>query len=134
MVLFNHATRELTAKIVFYGPGLCGKTTNLEVLHEKLEKGMAGRLLSLSTAQDRTIYFDLLPVELGNIKGYTVRFQLATVPGQVFYNERASSCSAGSTAWCSSSTRSGRCCPTTSSPQPEGEPEGSRTRSRRCRS
>src|SRR5882672_11012816 len=87
MVLFNHATRELTAKIVFYGPGLCGKTTNLKVLHERLEKGTAGRLLSLATAPDRTIYFDLLPVELGNIKGYTVRFQLCTVPGQVFYNE-----------------------------------------------
>ncbi|MEO6324684.1 MAG: ADP-ribosylation factor-like protein, partial [Thermoanaerobaculia bacterium] len=87
MVLFNHSTRELTAKIVYYGPGLCGKTTNLRVLHERLEKGTAGRLLSLATAQDRTIYFDLLPVELGNIKGYTVRFQLCTVPGQVFYNE-----------------------------------------------
>lgn len=87
MVLFNHATRELTAKIVYYGPGLCGKTSNLRVLHERLEKGTAGRLLSLATAQDRTIYFDLLPVELGNIKGYTVRFQLCTVPGQVFYNE-----------------------------------------------
>lgn len=87
MVLFNHSTRELTAKIVFYGPGLCGKTTNLKILHEKLDKQSVGKLLSLSTAQDRTIYFDLLPVELGNIKGYTVRFQLCTVPGQVFYNE-----------------------------------------------
>jgi GTPase SAR1 and related small G proteins len=87
MVLFNHSTRELTAKIVYYGPGLCGKTTNLRLLHEKLEQGTTGRLLSLSTAQDRTIYFDLLPVELGNVKGYTVRFQLCTVPGQVFYNE-----------------------------------------------
>ncbi len=87
MVLFNHSTRELTAKIVYYGPGLCGKTTNLRLLHEKLDAGTTGRLLSLSTAQDRTIYFDLLPVELGNVKGYTVRFQLCTVPGQVFYNE-----------------------------------------------
>lgn len=87
MVLFNHSTRELTAKIVYYGPGLCGKTTNLRLLHEKLDQGTTGRLLSLSTAQDRTIYFDLLPVELGNVKGYTVRFQLCTVPGQVFYNE-----------------------------------------------
>ncbi len=87
MVLFNHSTRELTAKIVYYGPGLCGKTTNLRLLHEKLDSGTTGRLLSLSTAQDRTIYFDLLPVELGNVKGYTVRFQLCTVPGQVFYNE-----------------------------------------------
>ena len=69
MVLFNHSTRELTAKIVYYGPGLCGKTTNLRLLHEKLDQATTGRLLSLSTAQDRTIYFDLLPVELGNVKG-----------------------------------------------------------------
>src|SRR5512140_1051964 len=87
MVLFNHSTHELTAKIVYYGPGLSGKTTNLRALHERLDKGSAGKLLSLATAQDRTIYFDLLPVELGNIKGYGVRFQLCTVPGQVFYNE-----------------------------------------------
>ena len=86
MALFNHATKELTAKIVYYGPGLCGKTSNLKLLHQRLERG-AGKLLSLSTAQDRTIYFDLLPIELGNIKGYTVRFQVCTVPGQVFYNE-----------------------------------------------
>jgi signal recognition particle receptor subunit beta len=87
MALFNHTTRDLTAKIVYYGPGLCGKTTNLKVLHGHLDRAAKGRLLSLATAQDRTIYFDLLPVELGNIKGYTVRFQLCTVPGQVFYNE-----------------------------------------------
>ncbi len=87
MALFNHSTREVTAKIVYYGPALCGKTTNLKVLHDRLEKGTVGRLLSLATAQDRTIYFDLLPLELGNIKGYTVRFQLCTVPGQVHYNE-----------------------------------------------
>jgi signal recognition particle receptor subunit beta len=87
MALFNHTTRDLTAKIVYYGPGLCGKTTNLKVLHGQLDRATKGKLLSLATAQDRTIYFDLLPVELGNIKGYTVRFQLCTVPGQVFYNE-----------------------------------------------
>ena len=87
MVLFNHTTRELTAKIVYYGPGLSGKTTNLRSLHERLDQSSTGRLLSLATSQDRTIYFDLLPVELGNIKGYGVRFQLCTVPGQVFYNE-----------------------------------------------
>src|SRR5664280_272258 len=81
MALFNHATKELTAKIVYYGPGLCGKTSNLKMLHQRLERG-AGKLLSLSTAQDRTIYFDLLPIELGNIKGYTVRFQVCTVPGR----------------------------------------------------
>jgi signal recognition particle receptor subunit beta len=86
MALFNHAAKELTAKIVYYGPGLCGKTTNLKSLHQTLGHG-TGKLLSLSTAQDRTIFFDLLPVELGNIKGYSVRFQVCTVPGQVFYNE-----------------------------------------------
>ncbi len=87
MALFNQSTRELTAKIVYYGPALSGKTTNLRTLHAKLDHASTGKLLSLATAQDRTIYFDLLPVELGNIKGYTVRFQLCTVPGQVFYNE-----------------------------------------------
>src|SRR5450756_1015285 len=80
MALFNHAAKELTAKIVYYGPGLCGKTSNLKSLHQRLGHG-AGKLLSLSTAQDRTIFFDLLPVELGNIKGYSVRFQVCTVPG-----------------------------------------------------
>ncbi|MFI5180594.1 MAG: ADP-ribosylation factor-like protein [Thermoanaerobaculia bacterium] len=87
MALFNHTTRELTAKIVYYGPALGGKTTNLRTLHARLDHAATGKLLSLATAQERTIYFDLLPVELGNIKGYTVRFQLCTVPGQVFYNE-----------------------------------------------
>jgi signal recognition particle receptor subunit beta/predicted nucleic acid-binding Zn-ribbon protein len=87
MVIYNAATRELTAKIVYYGPGLCGKTTNLKVLHDRLEPGTAGKLLNLQTQTDRTIYFDLLPVELGDIKGYRIRFQLATVPGQTAFNE-----------------------------------------------
>lgn len=87
MVFYNASTRELTAKIVYYGPGLGGKTTNLQVLHRRLEPGTAGDLLALSTENDRTIYFDLLPVELGDIKGYTIRFQLATVPGQTAFNE-----------------------------------------------
>ncbi|PYQ37021.1 MAG: hypothetical protein DMF55_02595 [Acidobacteria bacterium] len=87
MVFYNASTRELTAKIVYYGPGLCGKTTNLQVLHRHLDPGTAGELLALSTESDRTIYFDLLPVELGDIKGYTIRFQLATVPGQTAFNE-----------------------------------------------
>jgi signal recognition particle receptor subunit beta len=87
MVFYNAATRELTAKIVYYGPGLGGKTTNLQVLHRRLEPGTAGELLALSTETDRTIYFDLLPVELGEVKGYTIRFQLATVPGQTAFNE-----------------------------------------------
>lgn len=87
MVFFNASTRELTAKIVYYGPGLGGKTTNLKVLHERLEPRTAGDLVALSTESDRTIYFDLLPVELGDIKGYRIRFQLTTVPGQTAYNE-----------------------------------------------
>jgi hypothetical protein len=87
MVIYNAATKELTAKIVYYGPGLCGKTTNLKVLHDRLEPGTAGKLLNLQTQTDRTIYFDLLPVELGDIKGYKIRFQLATVPGQTAFNE-----------------------------------------------
>jgi hypothetical protein len=87
MVVYNASTRELTAKIVYYGPGLGGKTTNLRVLHDRLEPGTAGKLLNLATHTDRTIYFDLLPVELGDIKGYKIRFQLATVPGQTAFNE-----------------------------------------------
>ncbi len=87
MVVYNAGTRELTAKIVYYGPGLGGKTTNLQVLHDRLEPGTVGKLLNLSTQTDRTIYFDLLPVELGDIKGYKIRFQLATVPGQSPFNE-----------------------------------------------
>jgi signal recognition particle receptor subunit beta len=87
MVFFNASTRELTAKIVYYGPGLGGKTTNLKVLHDRLEPRTAGDLVALSTESDRTIYFDLLPVELGDIKGYRIRFQLTTVPGQTAYNE-----------------------------------------------
>jgi mutual gliding-motility protein MglA len=87
MVFFNASTRELTAKVVYYGPGLGGKTTNLKVLHERLEPRTAGELVALSTESDRTIYFDLLPVELGDIKGYRIRFQLATVPGQTAFNE-----------------------------------------------
>src|SRR6266536_480992 len=87
MVFYNAATRELTAKIVYYGPGLCGKTTNLQLLHDRLDPKTVGNLVTLSTQADRTIYFDLLPVELGEIKGYRIRFQLATVPGQTAFNE-----------------------------------------------
>jgi mutual gliding-motility protein MglA len=87
MVLYNAATRELTAKIVYYGPGLGGKTTNLQLLHDRLDPHTVGKLVTLSTQTDRTIYFDMLPVELGEIKGYKIRFQLATVPGQTAFNE-----------------------------------------------
>jgi mutual gliding-motility protein MglA len=86
MVLFNYATKELTAKVVFYGPGLCGKTTNLQWIHEKLPIKNKGKMLSLATETDRTLFFDFLPIELGAIRGMKTRIQLYTVPGQVFYN------------------------------------------------
>jgi mutual gliding-motility protein MglA len=86
MALFNYATRELSAKIVYYGPGLSGKTTNIEMVHKMLRTEQKGRLISLPTETDRTLFFDFLPIELGQIKGFKVRFHLYTVPGQVFYN------------------------------------------------
>lgn len=86
MVLFNYATRELTAKIVYYGPGLCGKTTNLEHIHKSLPDKSRGKMLSLATQTDRTLFFDFLPIDLGSVKGMKTRVQLYTVPGQVFYD------------------------------------------------
>lgn len=86
MALVNYAKREINAKIVFYGPGLCGETTNIKYIHEKLRPDTRGKLLSLATETDRTLFFDFLPVDLGEIKGYQTRFHLYTVPGQVFYN------------------------------------------------
>src|SRR4051794_25074006 len=87
MVLFNHATREMTAKIVYYGPGLCGKTTNLMVIFDKLDPRQKGKMLSLATKTDRTLFFDLLPVDIGKVGNFNLKIQLYTVPGQVFYNE-----------------------------------------------
>jgi signal recognition particle receptor subunit beta len=87
MVLFNHATREMTAKIVYYGPGLCGKTTNLMVIFDKLDPASKGKMLSLATKTDRTLFFDLLPVDIGKVGPFSLKIQLYTVPGQVFYNE-----------------------------------------------
>lgn len=86
MALFNYATKEITLKIVYYGPGLSGKTTNLQHLHLVLNPETKGKLLSLSTESDRTLFFDFLPVELGKIREFSIRFQLYTVPGQVRYN------------------------------------------------
>ncbi len=86
MALFNYATREITLKIVYYGPGLSGKTTNLQYLHKVLDPSRRGKLLSLSTEADRTLFFDFMPVELGKIRDFSIRFQLYTVPGQVRYN------------------------------------------------
>src|SRR5512135_1192174 len=86
MALVNHTTREINAKIVYYGPGLCGKTTNIHLIYHRIAPGQRGKLISLATETDRTLFFDFLPVELGTIKNYRVRFHLYTVPGQVFYN------------------------------------------------
>ena len=87
MVLFNYSTKELTAKVVYYGPGLCGKTTNLQFVHGNLPNNVKGKMLSLATKTDRTLFFDFLPIDLGEIRGMKTRIQLYTVPGQVFYNE-----------------------------------------------
>jgi hypothetical protein len=86
MALLNHATKEITAKVVYYGPGLCGKTTNLEWIHEKLPIKNKGTMVSLATESDRTMFFDYLPIELGSVRGMKTRIQLYTVPGQVFYD------------------------------------------------
>lgn len=86
MAFFNYATREITLKVVYYGPGLSGKTTNLQHLYSTLDPALKGRFISLSTEADRTLFFDFLPVELGKIKDFSLRFQLYTVPGQIRYN------------------------------------------------
>lgn len=86
MALFNYASREITLKVVYYGPGLSGKTTNLQYLHPILDKEKKSKLISLSTESDRTLFFDFMPVELGKVRDFSIRFQLYTVPGQVRYN------------------------------------------------
>jgi mutual gliding-motility protein MglA len=86
MVLFNYATKEITAKIVYYGPGLCGKTTNLQFVYDSLPSTSKSKMLSLATKTDRTLFFDFLPLDLGKIRGMRTKLQLYTVPGQVYYN------------------------------------------------
>src|SRR4030043_626897 len=86
MALINYASREINAKIVYYGPGLGGKTTNIKYIYTKLHPAVKGKLISLATELDRTLFFDFLPVDLGTIRGFKTRFHLYTVPGQVFYN------------------------------------------------
>jgi signal recognition particle receptor subunit beta len=86
MVFVNYTALQMTAKIVYYGPGLCGKTTNLQWIHRKTAPGSRGEMVSLETEADRTLFFDLLPLDVGMIGGMKVRLQLYTVPGQVFYN------------------------------------------------
>ena len=86
MSMINYASREINCKIVYYGPGLCGKTTNLEYIFEKVAPNTRGKLISLATETERTLFFDFLPVDLGAIRGFKTRFHLYTVPGQVYYN------------------------------------------------
>jgi len=86
MPFINYAHREITCKLVYYGPGLGGKTTNLQWIYEKTNPGSKGKLISLATETDRTLFFDFLPLELGTVRGFKTRFHLYTVPGQVFYD------------------------------------------------
>src|SRR5467141_1320618 len=86
MVFFNYATMQMAAKIVYYGPGLCGKTTNLHHIYARTAPGSRGEMVSLETETDRTLFFDLLPLDVGMVGGFKTRVQLYTVPGQVFYN------------------------------------------------
>ncbi|MFN3739487.1 MAG: GTP-binding protein [Thermodesulfovibrionales bacterium] len=85
MSFINYSSREINCKIVYYGPGLCGKTTNLQYIYKKTNPEQKGKLISLATETERTLFFDFLPLALGDIKGFRVRFHLYTVPGQVFY-------------------------------------------------
>ena len=85
MSLVNYATREITCKIVYYGPGRSGKTTNLHYIYGQVPADRKGQMVSLATQTDRTLFFDFLPIDLGTISGFTTRFQLYTVPGQVYY-------------------------------------------------
>lgn len=86
MSFINYLQREITCKIVYYGPGLCGKTTNLQYIYNKTNPDAKGKMISLATETERTLFFDFLPLSLGEIRGFKTRFQLYTVPGQVFYD------------------------------------------------
>jgi signal recognition particle receptor subunit beta len=85
MSFINYAAREINCKLVYYGAGLCGKTTNLQHIYKKVDPGAKGKLISLATETERTLFFDFLPLELGMIRGFKTRFHLYTVPGQIFY-------------------------------------------------
>jgi len=85
MTFINYASREINCKIVYYGPGLCGKTTNLQHIYDSTAPQARGKLISLATETDRTLFFDFMPLELGTVRGFKTRFHLYTVPGQVFY-------------------------------------------------
>jgi signal recognition particle receptor subunit beta len=86
MTFINYAAREINCKIVYYGPGLGGKTTNIQYIYDRTNPTAKGKLISLATETDRTLFFDFLPLDLGTVKGFRVRFHLYTVPGQVFYD------------------------------------------------
>ena len=86
MAFINYASREINCKIVYYGPGLCGKTTNLQYIYQKTAPDAKGKMISLATETERTLFFDFLPLALGEIRGFKTRFHLYTVPGQVFYD------------------------------------------------
>jgi signal recognition particle receptor subunit beta len=86
MSFINYSSREINCKIVYYGPGLCGKTTNLQHIYSKTNPDMKGKMISLATETERTLFFDFLPLALGEIRGFKTRFHLYTVPGQVFYD------------------------------------------------
>ena len=86
MTFINYASREINCKLVYYGPGLGGKTTNIKHVYEKTNPGSKGKMISLATETDRTLFFDFLPLDLGEIRGFRTRFHLYTVPGQVFYD------------------------------------------------
>ncbi len=86
MSFINYASREINCKIVYYGPGLCGKTTNLQFIYRKIKPESKGKMISLATETERTLFFDFLPLLLGDIKGFKTRFHLYTVPGQIFYD------------------------------------------------
>jgi len=84
--LINYSSREINCKVVYYGCGLCGKTTNIKYIYSKVAPEAKGKLIALATELDRTLFFDFMPLDLGSIKGFKTRFHLYTVPGQVFYN------------------------------------------------
>jgi signal recognition particle receptor subunit beta len=86
MSFINYSSREINCKIVYYGPGLCGKTTNLQYIYSKTNPEAKGKMISLATETERTLFFDFLPLSLGEIRGFKTRFHLYTVPGQVFYD------------------------------------------------
>jgi len=86
MSFINYATKEINFKIVYYGPGLCGKTTNLQYIYNQTEPERKGKMISLATETERTLFFDFMPLKLGEIKGFKVRLHLYTVPGQIFYD------------------------------------------------